>query len=609
MSRAKPTAASPNEAPLRPSGVERPLPGLDRARLSRWLLLPPIVLTGLFAWRHRWVHEDAFIGYRIVRNIMASHAPLFNLSQRVEGYTDPLWMLVQAVVAALVSPFFPRAGPPMEWLSIGLGISFTLLGMYAAGLGAAWLWGEVDDENGLTVPAGLIVLAGMASFWDFTTSGLETGLGFFWLGTAFWGVTRALRTERQAVQLWSALWLGLGSLVRPDLEIYSLLFLAVQAVPLETWGRRLAVLGAGVAAPGVYQIFRMGYFAAIVPNTAIAKEAGLTNWGGGWHYFEDFIQVYLLWLPLAALAPWLFRAAAKLWRGRRVAVFALASVPCAAALVHSLYVIRVGGDYMHGRMLLPALFAFLLPVAVIPWRSGRWVLPALCVWALVSAVHFREPHLWIDARGWMIEQWSKKAHPVTLDDYAACDLVPDGRKLHQEAAESLRARARGDPLGQFDYEEGRPSVAVELQPWVRTPFVAVRAAMGLTGYAAGPEVELLDRLSLTDPTAARVRLARRGFPGHEKIFTNEWEWARAVAPASDDRLPASLDRAKVEAARAALQCGEFPELQAAITEPLTVSRFLRNMAVSWRLTRFRFNADPIAAQAELCNPTASARVP
>ncbi|WIM71731.1 hypothetical protein QP028_08535 [Corynebacterium suedekumii] len=37
-----------------------------------------------------------------------------------------------------------------------------------------------------------------------------------------------------------------------------------------------------------------------------------------------------------------------------------------AGTLHLLYVLRVGGDFMHGRMLLLPIFALLLPLAVVP---------------------------------------------------------------------------------------------------------------------------------------------------------------------------------------------------------------------------------------------------
>ena len=41
-----------------------------------------------------------------------------------------------------------------------------------------------------------------------------------------------------------------------------------------------------------------------------------------------------------------------------------------AALLHGLFLVRVGGGFMHGRLLLPTLFGLLLPVSALTW-SGR----------------------------------------------------------------------------------------------------------------------------------------------------------------------------------------------------------------------------------------------
>ncbi len=36
-----------------------------------------------------------------------------------------------------------------------------------------------------------------------------------------------------------------------------------------------------------------------------------------------------------------------------------------AGVLHAAYVVRVGGDFMHGRLLLPGLFLLLCAVAVV----------------------------------------------------------------------------------------------------------------------------------------------------------------------------------------------------------------------------------------------------
>ena len=105
--------------------------------------------------------------------------------------------------------------------------------------------------------------------------------------------------------------------------------------------------------PAGYEIFRMGYYGLLTPHTAVAKSASDVEWARGGTYFWDFVGYYWLWLPLlvvAGCAVWLLRGA----RGRRLAIVLLTA---GCALVHVLYVLRVGGDFMHGRMLLLPLFS------------------------------------------------------------------------------------------------------------------------------------------------------------------------------------------------------------------------------------------------------------
>src|SRR5262245_21524173 len=41
-----------------------------------------------------WVSEDAFITFRYVANVLAGHGPVFNVGERVQGYTHPLWFIL-----------------------------------------------------------------------------------------------------------------------------------------------------------------------------------------------------------------------------------------------------------------------------------------------------------------------------------------------------------------------------------------------------------------------------------------------------------------------------------------------------------------------------------
>ena len=84
-------------------------------------------------------------------------------------------------------------------------------------------------------------------------------------------------------------------------------------------------------------------------------------------------------------------------RDRRLAVATAAML--SAALLHALYIIAIGGDYMHGRLLLPAFFAVALPASVsvktIAVTRRTLVVVGInafaAAWAIVSVVAFRPP--------------------------------------------------------------------------------------------------------------------------------------------------------------------------------------------------------------------------
>src|SRR5262245_66527524 len=48
-----------------------------------------------------WVTEDAFITFRVVDNFVHGHGLRWNIDERVEAYTNPLWLLVHIPVRAL----------------------------------------------------------------------------------------------------------------------------------------------------------------------------------------------------------------------------------------------------------------------------------------------------------------------------------------------------------------------------------------------------------------------------------------------------------------------------------------------------------------------------
>jgi len=358
------------------------------------------------------------------------------------------------------------------------------------------------------------------------------------------------------------------------------------------------VLAAAIV-PGLYQVFRMGWFGALTPNTAIAKEAGAAHWRQGLHYAADFVSTYHLWFPACALAAWL---ALDTWHwrepGRRTTLLRLA--PLMAALLHAVFVTRVGGDFMHGRFLLPGFFAALLPVAVVvidgrprPQAAtgyARWALAALTlVWAASCALWLRSPHtrMWsevgiVDERSFYVNA-SGHPNPTALTAYV--DLPPARTALRQVDTSRAYGRHLYTTTGEYPLHErvDRRVVAVTVPV----------TNLGIAGLIAGLNVHVVDQTGLADPLASRLRLARRGRPGHEKGLSEDWVRARYAAPGADSSET-------VIAARDALTCGMLRELIDAVEQPMSLQRFIRNFRSSLALTRLRIPPSPLEARRMFC---------
>jgi arabinofuranosyltransferase len=280
-----------------------------------------------------------------------------------------------------------------------------------------------------------------------------------------------------------------------------------------------------------------------------------------------------------------------------VPVLALA----AAAVSVAFYVVRLGGDFMHGRMLLPPLLALSIPVALWPirWRSRGLgfafahtaMLMLLPAWAVVCAVFLRVPYRGQIADNGLADEVnfyrarSGVANPVAPEDYRAFDILGVGRRLRNLAASGERSLVFDDeiwPLG-----EGPP---------VR--IVTDGVMIGVAGYVAGPQVHLADFVGLADPIGSRLLLDTRGRPGHEKWRSRDWLVGRYIARSA---LGAAVARYPQAAAAAeALACAPLVELQQAVVSPLTLRQFVANIGAAIRLTRLRVPAQPFAALSAVC---------
>lgn len=563
------------------SGESSPSADDGRARrLAVGAFALTIALALVLAWSNRWVSDDGFINVRVVENVLDGRGPVFNPGERVEVGTSPAWIAVLAVGSVLL----PRDQIGTVAVVVGLAsyLAAIVLAVVVALRSQTWSASRPErlgDLVGRSIPFGVVGFVVLPPAIDFATSGLEGSLGLLWLAGCQWALLEVARGPARSRLVLASAVIGLGPLVRPDFAVVTLVFglaALVLARPL-SWRRVGAMTVAAVALPAAYELFRLAYFGSLLPNTALAKEASESNWSQGLRYLGDLLSPYLLLVPLLLAAVALGSAVRRPGRRRLVVL----TTPVVAGLVHGFFVVRGGGDFMHGRMLLPALFLLLLPVAAVERsRTSIALAAALVAWTLVP----------LAAGG-----------PPYADGEAV--VGPDG--ISDEHA--VYTSSHPHPMSAADVEDeytgtdGMLTVAYgevfELPLAADVPFdrVLARGSIGAAGMAADDGTYVLDLLGLASPLGARFELLERGRPGHEKVTPIEWAVAMYADPAAD--LPASVDTRRVQQARAALRCEDVVAILEGPSAALTFDRMRRNIVGAFTDRTVRIHPDPAVAAA------------
>jgi len=348
-----------------------------------------ILIAALWHARH-FYSDDAFISLRYAARLIAGDGLTWTDGERVEGFSNPLWVLLSALLGSI--------GVPLVAATRILGLA-SLAGLVALFISArAW-------------PFAFLLFASLPGLGLWTLGGLET-VGFaFWLAWGVWLLSAPplgeLRPGRAAA---AGLAFAAAALTRPEGILVGLVCTA--ALPWVVRANRAAFAAFAVAfllPAAAYEGFRIAYYGAPVTNVALAKGAGLSvarRLSGTLHYLEREVWC---WAPIAVCAVAVLFAA----RSRRSALIALLVLPLAASIVFA------AGDYMpQGRLLVPIAVLLAFGIGITANR-----LPAQ--WQTVCAT--------LAIAGTIAQGTAQFTQPVVRDSAAAVG-APVGRFLEQGLA-------------------------------------------------------------------------------------------------------------------------------------------------------------------------------
>jgi arabinofuranosyltransferase len=283
------------------------------------LLLVVLVLCGAFTFIN-YTTDDPFITFRYADNIVAGEGPVYNPGERVEGYSNPTWLLLMTAASALLPDDRPLA---MLWVAKFLGVVLTVcmvLVVYAAERRA------LPDR----LPVASLFLAANPCLWVWSVSGLEAPLCAFLIATVLYDEVVKGGTLTGATAI------GLLAVSRPEMPLLLIVYLAYRWVETKAppWRNSAAFLLA-VAPFLAYFGFRVWFFLDIFPNTYYAKAAS-HDWAGGFGYlWQSLRQFHMYWTMLPLLVIGLVTRRGP---GRNLALVFL--------VAYTLFIVASGGDWM-----------------------------------------------------------------------------------------------------------------------------------------------------------------------------------------------------------------------------------------------------------------------
>jgi len=330
---------------------------------DRAFSIPLFIVIMLFAIGlvySAWLHDDAYITFRTVDNFVSGNGLTWNVSERVETFTNPLWMFLVSYFYFLTNEIY--------YTSIILSIIISVL--------VVLIFAFKISKTVLGAILGIAIFIFSKPFMEYSTSGFENPLTHLILAVFLLVYIKSRNNFDFKTLFLLSLITALGVVNRLDTLVLFLPCLVFAFLKLPKI-KGLYIVSIGLLPAIAWKGFSLFYYGFLVPNTAYAKvmNTGISKTQllqGGFYYFEDLIR----WHPLTFFIIMVGMSIPFLIKEKRL-------IPIVLGIIfYLIFILQMGGDYMSGRFFSAPLLIAVILISQYDFKSFKRI-PLLILSSIV----------------------------------------------------------------------------------------------------------------------------------------------------------------------------------------------------------------------------------
>lgn len=452
--------------------------GLEYKKKISLLIKLFFVYYLILIFRTAWVSDDAYITFRVADNFINGFGLRWNIEERVQVFTNTLFLFIFIPFNFILNDVY--------FTALFLNFLFSILTIL--------LLKKITDSG----EKFLIIIAGICfskAYIDFSTSGLENSLTFFILTLFLYILFKVQNSVKKIFYI--SLIFSFLFLNRPDAAL-----IIMPAILLMLYKGRVffKFFLWGLFPLFIWEIFSIIYYGFPLPNTFYAKlMTGINKYDlikQGGHYFLN--------LMLADPASFFIISCAVIvnifysFKQKNILLVSLTS----GIFLYLLYLLFSGGDFMAGRF-----FACLLPVSlfsIVNMIDNKKYLIAFMF--LVFFLGLVSPYFSI----WHFKTNNKEMVKIS-------NQILSEREFYYPVTGLLNVLANGKSIiDKSGYAKDAERVKKDTAQQRK---IGISSAIGMFGFYAGPEVYIMDQVSIADAFTSRIPAAKIWRIGH---FARQW---------------------------------------------------------------------------------------